>query len=72
MAEDGSVVIAGYSSGDFVGAIAGVSGSSSTRFDWFENNFTAIKIYSEGSEVWAWQVKTQRLVMVIVDRCYTV
>lgn len=69
MAEDGSVVIAGYSSGDFVGAIAGVSDSSSTRSDWFESNFTAIKIDSEGSEVWAWQVRTQRLAMAIVDRC---
>lgn len=57
MADDGSVVIAGGSSGDFMDANDTVSSSSSQSPDVFETNFVAIKLDSEGVEVWRWQVR---------------
>lgn len=42
--EDGSFVLAGVSTGDWSGLNVG------------SNDFTAIKVDSEGGEIWRWQV----------------
>lgn len=57
MADDGSVVMSGRSKGDFTGFNASVSGSSSTSSADLESIFVAIKLDSEGTEVWRWQVR---------------
>lgn len=57
LAENGSVVISASSGGDFMGA--GDTGSYSPSYDLTEPqvNFVAIKLDSEGDEVWRWQVR---------------
>lgn len=57
MADDGSFVIAGESSGNFTGIEAIGVGSDS--------NFAAIKLDSEGAEVWRWQVRRWSSVIVV-------
>ena len=54
MADDGSVVLVGCSRGYFDAADATVSDSSdcATPYD-----FVAVKLDSEGAEVWRWQVR---------------
>lgn len=55
MADDGSFVIAGQSSGNFTGI-------DSIDVE-LESNFAAIKLDSEGDEVWRWQVRSYSTVV---------
>ena len=45
MADDGSVVVGGYTEGDWSGDNAG------------DNDFVAVKLDATGEEVWVWQVR---------------
>lgn len=58
MAEDGSVVIAGHSRGDLLG-LGTVENSDSTTLSpqWLGGGFAAIKLDSDGTEMWRWQVR---------------
>lgn len=60
IAEDGSVVIAGHSRGDFLG-LGTVEGKDSSSLSprWLGGDFAAIKLDSSGAEVWRWQVRRQ-------------
>lgn len=55
MAVDGSVVIRLYSSGNF--AVSESSSSSSENL----GNVAAVKLDSQGEEVWRWQVQTYQV-----------
>lgn len=57
VAEDGSAVLAGASRGDFMGRRTGSSDSSTSSSQWLGGDFAAIKLDSEGAEVWRWQVR---------------
>ena len=48
MADDGSVVVGGYTEGDWSGANAGYT------------DFIAVKLDAAGEEVWVWQVSHVR------------
>ena len=56
MANDGAVVIASKSNGDFVDVGASASGYSTFASIADGYNFVAVKLDSEGAEVWRWQV----------------
>lgn len=56
MADDGSVVMVGKSNGDLMD-----SSSSSPVADAY--NFVAVKLDSEGAEVWRWQVRPYMVAM---------
>ena len=57
MADDGSVVFAGYSQGDILGVDTSVLAPSTYSAVPDEKNFVAYKLDSEGTEVWRWQVR---------------
>lgn len=57
MADDGSVVLVARSSGDFTSVDATGSSFYSYYSATIEYNFIAVKLDSEGAEVWRWQVR---------------
>lgn len=57
LAENGCVVISASSGGDFMASGDTGSNSLSNDFTEAEPNFVAIKLDSEGEEVWRWQVR---------------
>lgn len=59
MGDDGSVVLAGQTSGDFDGVISAAV------------EFAAVKLDADGAEVWRWQVRRLRFCGRSLLNCYT-
>lgn len=63
MADDGSAVMSGKALRNFTGLDASSSSSPSSDLEYM---FAAIKLDSEGAEVWRWQVRPWSLRIVII------